>query len=137
MIKKCVCFTFICLLLITANSSFVTAQTANDDSVSTAAKIKAAVLKRGTGENKRVEVKKTDGTKLKGYISQSGEDSFTLTDSKTNQTSVITYGDVAKLKNRSSRGDKIALGIIVGAIAGVAIVLGSIISIRCKNEGGC
>ena len=48
-------------------------------------KVKTDVAARGTGKNKRVEVKKKDGTKLKGYVSQAGEDSFTLIDSKTNQ----------------------------------------------------
>ena len=137
MIKKCLCFAFICLLLITANSSVVSAQTKTDNTASSIAKIKTDVLKRGTGENKRVEVRTLDGTKLKGYISQADEDSFTLTDSKTKQTSVIEYRDVAKVKNRLSRGDKIALGIVGGAAAVAAIVLGSFIAIRCKNEGGC
>lgn len=137
MIKKCLCFAFICLLLVTANSSVISAQTKTDNTASSIAKIKTAVLKRGTGENKRVEVRTLDGTKLKGYISQADEDLFTLTDSKTKQTSVIAYSDVAKVKNRLSRGDKIALGIIGGAVAVVAIVLGSFIAIRCKNEGGC
>jgi hypothetical protein len=39
--------------------------------------IEAEVLKRGTGDNKRIRVKMLDGSKMKGYISQSGEDSFT------------------------------------------------------------
>lgn len=137
MIKKCLCFAFICLLLVTANSSVILAQTKTDNTALSIAKIKANVLKRGTGENKRVEVRTLDGTKLKGYITQANEDSFTLTDSKTKQPSVIAYRDVAKVKNRLSKGDKIALGIVGGAVAVGAIVLISIISIRCKNEGGC
>lgn len=137
MIKKYLSFALIFLLLATANSSLISAQTQTDKDASSIAKIKATVVKRGTGENKRVEVKKQDGTKLKGYISQADEDSFTLIDSKTKQSTEIAYGDVAKVKNRLSKGDKIALGAIGGAVAVVAIVLGSFIAIRCKNEGGC
>ena len=137
MIKKCLCFTLICLLSLIASSPIVFAQTKTDNAASSTAKIKAFVIKRGTGENKRVQVQMSDGTKLKGYITQSDDDSFTLVESKTKQSTTIAYGDVAKVKNRLSKGDKFALAIIGGAGAAAAIVLGSFIFIRCKNEGGC
>jgi len=138
MIKKYFSFALICLLLATANSSFVSAQTQTDKNASSVAKIKTAVLKRGTGENKRVQVKMLDGTKLKGYISQSGEDSFTLTDSKTGQTTSIAYGNVAQIKGGGlSKGAKIGIGIAVGAAAVVSIVVIRLLVIRCRNEGGC
>lgn len=123
MIKKCLSFALVCLLLLSAGSSFVSAQTKTDDSASIVAKVKADVAKRGTGEDKRLEVKMLDGTKRKGYVSQAGEDSFTLVDSKTKQAVPIAYGDVAAVKNRASKGDKIALGIIGGAAAAVGSVL--------------
>ena len=135
MMKKYLSFALICLLLITANASLVSAQTDKDAALT--AKIKTTVAERGTGEKKRVEVKKRDGTKLKGYISQADEDSFTLTDSKTKQSTEIAYADVAKVKNRSSKGDKIALIALGSAAAVVAVVLLSFLAIRCKNEGGC
>lgn len=135
MIRKYVSFALVCLLLITANASLVAAQTDQDAALT--AKIKTAVAERGTGEKKRFQVEKKDGTKLKGYISQADEDSFTLVDSKTKQSTEIAYADVAKAKNRSSKGDKIALIAVGSAAAVVAVVLLSILSIRCKNEGGC
>jgi small nuclear ribonucleoprotein (snRNP)-like protein len=135
MMKKYLSFALICLLLITADASLISAQTDKDAAL--AAKIKTTVAERGTGEKKRVEVKKKDGTKLKGYISQADEDSFTLIDSTTKQSTEIDYGDVAKVKNRSSKGDKIALGIIIGAAAVAGIILGSLLITRCRNEGGC
>ena len=135
MFKKYLTFTLVCLLLITANASLVSAQTNKDAEL--AAKIKTVVAERGTGVKKRVEVKKKDGTKLKGYISQADEDSFTLIDSKTKQSTEIAYGDVAKVKNRSSNGDKIALIAIGSAAAVAAVVIISFLVIRCRNEGGC
>lgn len=128
--------TLCCLLLAAANSSFVSAQTNPGNNASSIAKIKAEVAKRGIYERQLVVVKKLDGTKLKGYISQKGDDSFTLTDSKTDQTTVIAYSDVAQVKKATS-GDKIALIIIGGAAAVGAIVLGSFLVKRCRNEGGC
>lgn len=137
MLKKWLSLALICLLLLTSGSSVISAQTKTENNASSAAKIKASVAERGTGENKRVEVKMLDGTKRIGYISQAGEDSFILMDSKTKQANSIAYGNVAQIKNRASKGDKITLGILVGVGAVVAIVLGSFLIIRCKNEGGC
>jgi len=137
MIKKYLSFALCCLLLVTANSSLISAQTKTDNDASSVAKIKATVIKRGTGEKKRVTVKMLDGMKLKGYISQSGEDTFTLTDSKTKQSNSIAYRDVAEVKNRLTKGDKIALGIVIGAAATAAVVVISIFTIICRNEGNC
>lgn len=138
MMKKYLSFILCCLLLTTANSTLISAQTRADNDAANIAKIKADVAKRGTGENKRVKVVRRDGTKLRGFISQVSEDSFTLTDSKTRQNNSIAYRDVKRLqKSGYSKGDKIVLGIIIGAAATVAVVLGTIIGIRCKNEGGC
>lgn len=137
MLKKYLTFTLVCLLLITANASLISAQTQTSKEASAVAAIKETVAKRGTGENKRVQVKKHDGTKLKGYISQADEDSFTLTDSKTKQSTEIAYSDVAKIKNRSSKGDKIALIAVGSAAAVVAVVIIGFLVVRCQNEGGC
>lgn len=136
MIKKCLSLTLCCLLLVTANSSFVSAQTGTGNNASSIAKIKADVAKRGMYERQLVVVKKLDGTKLKGYITQKGDDSFTLTDSKTKQSTIIPYSDVAQVKKPLS-GDKVALIIIGSAAAVGAIVLGSLLFQRCRNEGGC
>lgn len=138
MIQKYLSFALISFLLITANSSPVSAQTRINKDDSAVAKVKAAVLKRGTDVKKRVKVEMLNGTQIKGYISQAGEDSFTVTDSKTNQATSIAYGDVAQIKGGGlSKGGKIGLGIGIGAVAVAAIVLGSFLVIRCRNEGGC
>lgn len=76
-----------------------------------------------------------NGTKLRGYISESKEDSFTLVDAKTKQPAAIAYSDVAKVSNRLSKGDKIALGIIAGAGITVAVVLAVFLGKYCNNEG--
>jgi hypothetical protein len=60
----------------TASSSLISGQIRTDDNPTAAAKIKANVLKRGMGENQRIKVKMLNGTKMNGYISQAGEDSF-------------------------------------------------------------
>ncbi len=134
MIKKYLSIALTCLLLVTANFVLISAQTQTDETASLTAKVKRAVLKRGTGENKRVKVIMLSGTELKGYISQASEDSFELTDSKTNQGRSIFYRDVRKVRgNGLSKTAIISLG-VVGAVA--AVVLYVVVAPIC-NEGGC
>ena len=86
--------------------------------------IKAKVVKRGTGEKARVNVKLMDGTKLKGYISEAGEDSFVLTDAKTKQTTKLAYTEVKQVKGRGlSRAAKIGIGVGIG-VGAAAVVVG-------------
>jgi hypothetical protein len=67
-----------------------------------------------------------NGTKMKGFISQAGDDSFTLTDSKTKQTSSLSYSDVARVKGSGlSTGAKILIGVGIGvAVTAVIIAVG-------------
>lgn len=107
------------ILLFNGGSLFLYAQTNADKN---AEKVKAAVLKRGTSEKKSVRVKMLNGTKMKGYISQIGEDSFTLKGSKTKQPKVIAYRDTAKVEGRGLAGGA-RVGIIVAAAAGATLIV--------------
>ena len=125
MFKKCLSLVLVGLMLYGANLQIISAQTNTDNVVE---KVKTDVFRRGTGEKSKVVVKMKDGTKMKGYISQTGEDSFDLTDSKTKQTTAVAYGDVAQVKKQGlSKGAKIALGIGIAAAVTV-VVLGVAVS---------
>ena len=137
MIKKWLSFALICMLLVTANYTLISAQTQTDKTASSIAKVKRSVEKRGKVFREPVKVEMLNGTELKGYISQAGEDSFELTDSETKQVTSIAYSDVAKVKKIGSKGDTIALWIIGGAAAVAAVIGGSLLLQRCRNEGGC
>ena len=90
-------------LLCAANPQSLLAQTNTDNAVE---KVKTDVSRRGA-----VVVKMKDGRKLKGFISQSGEESFDLTDSKTKQTTSLAYRDVTQVKKQGlSTAAKIAIG---------------------------
>jgi hypothetical protein len=84
-----------------------------------AAKVKAAVAQRGTGEKARVTVELRDGRKVRGYVSGAGDNDFAITDPKTGQATTLGYGEVTRVSGRRmSKGAKI--GLIVGIGAGVA-----------------
>ncbi len=117
MFKRYLSTVLVGLLVFGANTSYIFAQTNNN-----AEKIKAAVLKRGTSEKKAVRVKMLNGSKMKGYISQIGEDSFTLTFSKTKQQTVIAYRDVEKVEGRGLSGGA-RVGIIVAAAIGGGLLV--------------
>jgi len=130
MFKKCLSLVFIGLLTFAVNLKFISAQSDTNNSVETnkVEKIKTDVNRRGTGEKSKVVVKMKNGTKLKGFINQAGQDSFDLTDSKTKQTTVVAYRDVAQVKKQGlSTGVKIAIGVGIAAAVTV-IVLGVAIS---------
>ena len=123
MIKKCLSVVLLGLMLLSTNLYSINAQTNNSDNVANAEKIKANVTKRGTGEKARVNVKMLDGTKVKGFINQAGDDSFTLTDSKTKQTKTLAYSDVAQVKEAGlSKGAKILIGVGVGAAISLVVL---------------
>ena len=77
-----------------------------------AEKVKEGIGKLGTGAEARVEVKLRDKTKLKGYVSEAGGDSFVIVDDKTGATATVTYSQVKQVKgNNLSNAAEIALGV--------------------------
>jgi hypothetical protein len=81
-----------------------------------AGKVKAAVARLGTGEAARVRVTLRDKTRVEGYVSGAGEDSFAVTNFKTGATTTVPYPQVKGVQgNNLSKGAKIAIGVGVGA----------------------
>ena len=97
-------------------------------------KVKAFVAKRGTGPSAKVTVKLKDNTKLKGYISQAGDDSFTLADSKTGQLRTLNYQDVAEVKKPGGLSLPAKIGIGIGVAVGV---LALVYVIGCHDDPFC
>jgi hypothetical protein len=83
-------------------------------------KIKAAVRKRGVGENARVVVKLRNERTLRGYISKVDEDSFVLANEKTRDLLTISYGEVVALnKPGLSKGAKWGIFAVVWIVLGI------------------
>jgi tetrahydromethanopterin S-methyltransferase subunit G len=100
------------------------------------ARIKSQVGRRLKDRKERVKIKLRTGESVKGRIDQAGDDSFVVTEDKTNKRLEFTYGEVAKVEGRGlGKGTKIAI------IAGIAIgVLAIVVAIGIHNfdpfEGG-
>lgn len=91
-----------------------------------AEQVKSSLGKLGVGESARVEVKLRDGTRLKGYIREAGEDSFVVVDRQTGAARVVTFEQVDKIKGRGlSTGAKVAIGFgIAAAVLGTLALIG-------------
>ena len=88
-----------------------------------AQKVKQEIAKLGTGPDARVDLKLRDKTKLKGYITEVGDESFSVVDDKTGSATTVIYPQVKQVKgNNLSSGAKIAIAI--GIIVAVAVIIG-------------
>jgi hypothetical protein len=96
-----------------------------------AAKVKAAVARLGSGNDARIEVKLHDKRKLKGYVSQAGDDGFFVVDEKTGVTTHVAYSDVKQVKGKNNlNGQKIALAVALIAF----LTLIAILQINCNKN---
>lgn len=91
------------------------------DSQSSLEKVRIKIAKLGIGEKAKATVFLKDGTKIKGYIAQAGDDDFVLRDRKTDSPNTIRYTDVSKVDN--NRGHSTARNIAIGVTVGVGAVL--------------
>jgi hypothetical protein len=89
-----------------------------------AEQIKSQVARLGVGAKAKVTVRLLNGTKLKGYISQAGDDDFVLRDRKTDAPTTIRYADVAKLD--SNKGHSMARNVAIGVAIGVGAVIATL-----------
>jgi hypothetical protein len=124
-LKKTIAIMFSWILLLTATGFQSTgAQTGIE--AQRAERARASVSKRGTGKDARVEVTLLNNTKLKGYVSEAGNDSFTLKDSRTGASQTVAYADVAQVK-KSGGGLSTRTWIIIGATVAAVVIVGIVV----------
>lgn len=121
MFRKLICMLLSGLLLSAAVTQTTLAKTREEKRVELTEKIKAGIVKLGAGRESRVQVKLYNKTKLKGFISEIGEEDFAITDLKSGATTRVAYPNVSGVKgNNLSNGAAIAIGAAIGA--GVALL---------------
>ena len=125
--RKYLTFALVALLLQTfagipaAAAAAVAAKTQLEKDAQTLEQVKVKVARLGVGDKARVTVKFKDGTKLKGYISQTKDSEFIVRDRKTDAPNVVLYRDVARVD--SNRGHSTARNVAIGAGVGVGAFL--------------
>ncbi len=85
-------------------------------------KLKAGILKLGTGQEALIKVRLRNNTRLSGYISEVREDSFVVVNAKTGEPTVVAYSQVAQAKGHNL-SSKAKLAITLAAVAVIAILI--------------
>ena len=122
-------------ILLGATLGFPTARAQTGDDTRLTEQTRAAVQKAGVGREARVEVKLRDDTKVKGYVSAAGADSFTVTDTKTGAAQTLAYTDVARVQ-RQGNGLSGRTKVIIGAAVAAGLVVTWLIVKPALCDGG-
>src|SRR5687767_8210105 len=118
MLKK-ICSVVLAALLIQSVAVPAFAKSDAEKAAKRAEKVRTQLARLGTGRDALVSLELRDKTRLKGYISEAGAESFVVTDSA-GKTTTVAYPQVKMAQgNNLSTGAKIAIGVGIGA----AIVL--------------
>lgn len=114
MLKR-ICSVMLSALLLQAAAAPAFAATNAEKDARRAEKVRAQLARLGTGPDARIKLELRDKTKLEGYLSEAGADSFVVTD-KTGNATTVAYPQVRKAQgNNLSTGAKIAIGVGIGA----------------------
>ena len=103
MLRKLVTVLLVALMMNLAGARLAYAESKEEKQARFVEKVKANVLKLGTGESARVKVKLRDQTKLEGYISDADPETFTVTNRKTGIATTVAYPQVKAFKATTSR----------------------------------
>jgi hypothetical protein len=121
MIKLWLSLTLVYLLVFTAAPVLARSRPPQQQQADSIEQIKMKLERIGVGEKARATVHLKNGTKLKGYIFQMGASDFVLKDKKTNASTQILYGDVARVER--DKGHSRAKWTTIGVAIGVGVVL--------------
>lgn len=120
MLKK---FILTILLIIVGNlavTPYIYASGNSEENVNFAKKVKMEIAKLGVGTDARIKVKLKDGTKLKGYVSEIKENSFTIIETKNGNAASVLYSQAKQVKGNNLSSEVI---IGIGVVAFLVILL--------------
>ena len=125
MLKK-ICSVMLAALLLQVAAAPALAKTAAEKESKRVEMVRAKLDKLGAGKDARVKLELRDKTRLEGYISEAGPESFVVVN-KAGIATTVAYPQVVKAKgNNLSTGAKIAIGIGIGA--GVTLLIALLIA---------
>ena len=128
MLKTCLSFSVAALMLLglVAPETFAAPKTGQKRV--TAEEVKIKVARTGVGSKAKATVWTADGTKVKGYIAQAGENDFVIRDRKTDAPTTVRYADVVKYDRNQghSTAKWVTIGVVAGVGAFILIVLATI-----------
>lgn len=125
MIKRTTSVMMVCLLAVAMLCQQTAAASSSpEQDARSAQKVKAALLKLGTGPDARVDLRLKDKTRLSGYLREIGDRSFVVADLNSAETRTVAYPEVVQVKgNNLSTGAKIAIWVAVAAAAAIILYM--------------
>ena len=118
MLKRSITLALTASLLNLFLGASIFANTDPEKDAKSAEKVKANIIKLGTGTDAKIEVKLKDGTKLKGHITQINEKSFVVFDEKTGISNEVPYPSV-----KQAKGHKVSTGVVIAITVGIIIAV--------------
>ncbi|HEY0169792.1 MAG TPA: hypothetical protein VGB98_01980 [Pyrinomonadaceae bacterium] len=113
MLKR-ICSVALAALLLQAAAAPAFAKSSPEKEARRVEKVRAQLAKLGTGKDAVVRLELRDKTRLEGYVSEAGPESFVVTD-KAGVATTVPYPQVGKAKgNNLSTGAKIGIGVGIG-----------------------
>ncbi len=113
MLKR-ICSVALVALLLQAAAAPAFAKSSAEKESRRVEKVRAQLAKLGTGKDAVVRLELRDKTRLEGYVSEAGAESFVITN-KAGVATTVPYPQVIKAKgNNLSTGAKIGIGIGIG-----------------------
>ena len=124
MFKSLLSLMLVGLLVHGVNAAPVLAAQGNNDAQAIE-KVRLKVAKIGVGAKARATVRMKNGTKIKGFISQAGQDDFTIRDRNTGDPTTVSYRDVIKVDDNRGHSTlrNVLIGVGIGAGAFLAVLL--------------
>ena len=125
MLKK-ICSVTLAALLLQAAAAPALAKSPAEKESKRVEMVRAKLDKLGTGKDARVKLELRDKTRLEGYISEAGPESFVVMN-KAGIATTVAYPQIKKAQGHNlSTAAKIAIGIGIGA--GVTLLIALIIA---------
>ena len=123
MINRTAATLVICLLTFTMTfQQSVVANSNPEKDASLTQKVKEGIVKLGVGQSSRVSLTLKDKTKVAGYISEIGDDSFVVANLESGGRTTVAYPEVVQVKgNNLTTRTKVIIGVAIAA--GIAITL--------------
>ena len=112
-------------MLYGVNLQIASAQTttADSDERNRIERNKTNVYRLEDSRKTKVVVKLRSGAKLKGYITKLEENTFDLTNYKTNRTTAIAYRDIALVKSQGGSSKALKFALNIAGFAGIVVLL--------------
>ena len=123
MLKKYLTLALVGLVINLACAASASAGVSVDKETERAEKVKADIVKLGTGPQSLLEVKLRNGTKLKGYVREAAEDHFVIVEENSDASTKVPYAQVKQVKgNNLTKGAEKVVA-VAGALAAVFVIL--------------